>query len=115
MTSIAISQTQSFATPRRMLTVRVPIIAWNFLLLAVMAVLGGWYLVEVNGTMGRGYETSDAQRRIAVLESQVRINQVKLTQGETVGNLTAQATALGMVPVGNVEYVGIPTAGVAIR
>jgi hypothetical protein len=115
MTSIAISQTQSFASPRRVFAVRVPIIAWNVLLLAVLAVLGGWYLVEVNGTMGRGYETSDAQRQIAALESRVRTNQVKLTQAETVGNLTAQATALGMVPVGNVEYVGIPTSGVALR
>jgi len=42
-------------------------------------------------------------------------NEIKLTQSETVSNLTAQAASLGMVPVGSVEYISRPSSGVALR
>lgn len=116
MTATTLAQSQSFAVPRRQtFSVRISLVVWNMLLLGIIAALGAWYLVQVNATMDRGYKIRDAQNQLTALETTERSNQVKLTELETVSNLTAQAAALGMVPVGSVEYVSRPTGGVAFR
>lgn len=116
MTTFTIAQSRSFEVPqRRTLSVRLPMSLWNVFFLGVIALLGVWYLVQVNITMSKGYQIRDLQNQVTVAEGVARANQVKLTELETVSNLTAQATALGMVPVGSVEYVTRPSSGVAIR
>ena len=116
MTTLTLAQARSFEVPqRRTLAVRLPLSLWNTLLLGVIAMLGVWYLVQVNITMSKGYQIRDMENQVAAAQSVARSNQVKLTELETVSNLTAQATAIGMVPVGSVEYVTRPTSGVALR
>jgi hypothetical protein len=116
MTATTLAQSQSFAVPRRAtFSVRISLTVWNMFLVGIVAVLGAGYLVQVNTTMDRGYKIRDAQGQLNALETVARSNQVKLTELETVSNLTAQAAALGMVPVGSVEYISRPTSGVALR
>jgi hypothetical protein len=115
MTTLTLAKAQSFEVPQRHgFAIRVPVAFWNILLLGVIAALGAWYLVQVNVTMSNNYRIRDAQKQVAAAESATRSSQIKLTQLETVSNLTAQATALGMVPVGTVEYV-TRQAGMALR
>jgi hypothetical protein len=116
MTTFTINQSRSFEVPQRpTLAVHLPLSLWNAVLVGIVAVLGIWYLVQVNVTMSKNYQIRDAQNQVAAAETVARSNQIKLTELETVSNLTAQATALGMVPVGSVEYVTRPSSGVAFR
>ena len=116
MTTFTLAQSRSFEVPQRQtLAVRLPLSLWNTLLLGVVAMLIVWYLVEVNVTMSKNYQIRDLNKQVATAQSVARSNQVKLTELETVSNLTAQATAIGMVPVGSVEYVTRPVSGVAFR
>lgn len=116
MSNIALTATvPHLVSSRRSLGRRIPLVVWNILLLAAVITLGALYLVRVNTTMAYGYEIRDAERRLNELRSEVRLNQVKLSEIEAVGNLTAQAQSLGMVPVGQVEYIAGPNMGVARR
>jgi hypothetical protein len=94
---------------------RIPLAVWNGALLAIVIGLGVVYLIEVNRTVAHGYQIRDAESRVMQLRTETRSNQVKLSEIEAMGNLTAQAQTLGMVPVGQVEYVSKPTSGVAMR
>ena len=116
MTTLSLAHSQSFAVPaRRIGIMRVPLIFWNSFLLAVVAVLGICYLIQVNLTMSRGYQIRETEQKVEDLKMQARSGQIKLSEMETVGNLTALADSLGLVPVGKVEYVTKPTSGVAMR
>jgi len=94
---------------------RVPLAVWNAALILVAIVLAGCYLVQVNSIMAHGYQIRDAERELGKLRTEVRSNQIKLSEIEAMGNLTAQAQSLGMVPVGQVDYITRPNAGVALR
>lgn len=116
MTTLTLARSQSFAVPnRRSFAAHLPLAVWNVVLLAVVVAMGAWYLAQVNLTMSRGYELRDAESHMAELKTTARLNQIKLTEMEAVGNLTSQATALGMVPVGGVEYISKSNSGVALR
>lgn len=115
MTLTTLAQSRSFEVPQRSgFALRLSIPLWNIMLIGLIAVLGAWYLIEVNAAMDKGYRIRDANSRLSALQAQARSNEVKLTEMETVSNLTSQATALGMVPVGSVEYVN-RTTGMALR
>jgi hypothetical protein len=116
MTFATLTQSRSFAVPRRSaLSIRFSPSLINIVLLGTAAVLGVWYLAQVNATLDKGYKIRETQKQVRELEAQARSGEIKLTEMETVSNLTAQAAALGMVPVGTVEYVSKTTPGVAIR
>jgi 2-iminoacetate synthase ThiH len=55
------------------------------------------------------------QNQLTAVQTVEHANEIKLTESETVSNLTAQAASLGMVPVGTVEYIARPASGVAMR
>jgi hypothetical protein len=116
MTVATLAQSRSFVVPRRSaFGIRFSPSFANVILLGVAAVLGIWYLAQVNVTIDKGYKIREAEKQAAELQSQARSNEIKLTEMETVSNLTAQAAALGMVPVGTVEYVSRGKPGMAIR
>jgi len=116
MTNLTFSRSQSFEVPQRIdVAVRLSPALANTALLAVAALLAVWYLVQVNLTMSKNYQIRDAQASLSKVETVARANQIKLSEYETVSNLTSQAAALGMVPVGTVEYVTRPVSGVALR
>ena len=116
MTVATLAQSRSFDVPRRStFSLRFSPSLVNVILLGVAAVLGAWYLAQVNATIDKGYKIRDAQKQVSELQSQARADEIKLTETETVSNLTAQAAALGMVPVGTVEYVSRQGGGVALR
>jgi len=116
MTNFTFSQSNSFEVPhRKTLAIRLPMAFWNITLIGIAAILCVWYLVQVNVTMSNNYQIRDARSRLSAAEMVARSNQTKLTELETVSNLTAQAQAIGMVPVGSVEYVTRPVNGVALR
>jgi thiamine biosynthesis protein ThiC len=114
MTSISIAH--SCALPvRRHHVARVPVYVWNILVVAAIASLGVAYLVRVNETLSASYEIRAAEERIEKFGAAVRANQIKIAELSTVDSLTAQASALGMVPVSGVEYVTVSHPGVAMR
>jgi hypothetical protein len=88
---------------------------WNAALLAVVIIMAALYLIQINTVMAHGYQIRDAERELGKLRTEVRSNQIKLSEIEAMGNLTAQAVALGMVPVGQVDYITRPNVGVALR
>jgi hypothetical protein len=116
MTVAAFSQSQSFAVPRRsVFRIRISATLVNIILLVAAAALGVGYLVQVNATIDKGYKIREARQQVSELQAQARSSEIKLSEMETVSNLTAQAAALGMVPVGTVEYVARDRSGVALR
>lgn len=116
MINFTFNQSTSFEVPhRKTLAIRLPLAFWNIALIAIAAILCVWYLVQVNVTMSNNYQIRDARTRLSAAEMVTRSSQTKLTELETVGNLTAQAQAIGMVPVGSVEYVTRQVNEVALR
>jgi len=116
MTTFTLARSQSFEVPvRRTLAVRLSPAVYNTVLIAIAALLGVWYLVQVNVTMSNSYQIRGLQDKLAAAQTAAHANAIKLTESETVSNLTAQAASFGMVPVGTVEYVTRPTSGVALR
>jgi len=116
MTTFTLARAQSFEVPvRRTIAVRLSPAVYNTALLAIAALLGIWYLVQVNVTMSKNYQIRDMQNQLAAVQTVAHANEIKLTESETVSNLTAKAASLGMVPVGSVEYVTRPSSGVAFR
>jgi len=116
MTTFTLARAQSFEVPvRRTIAVHFSLSAINTAIIAIVALLGVWYLVQVNLTMSKNYQIRDMQNQLAAVQTVAHANEIKLTEAETVSNLTAQAASLGMVPVGTVEYVTRPSSGVAFR
>jgi len=116
MTTFTLARSQSFEVPHRpSIAVHFSLSAINTAFLAVVAALGVWYLVQVNLTMSKNYQIRDMQNQLAAVQTVAHANEIQLTESETVSNLTAEATQLGMVPVGSVEYVTRPSSGFALR
>jgi len=116
MTVLSLAQSAPVPLARRRgVLSRIPRAVWNGALLVVGIALVALYLVEVNRTVSYGYRIREAEKRVGELRTEVRANAIKLSERERVGNLTAQAASLGMVPVGSVEYVNTSTTGVALR
>jgi len=116
MTTFTLARSQSFEVPvRRTIAVHFSLSAINMAILATVALLGVWYLVQVNLTMSKNYQIRDMQNQLTAVQTVEHANEIKLTESETVSNLTAEASSLGMVPVGSVEYITRPTSGVAMR
>jgi hypothetical protein len=116
MTTFTLSRAQSFEVPQRTtIAVRLSPVVWNTALIAIAALFGVWYLVQVNLNMSKNFQVNDLQNQLAAVQTVEHANEIKLTQSETVSNLTAQAASLGMVPVGSVEYISRPSSGVALR
>ncbi len=116
MTTACLSQSHSYALPvRRGVFARVPVVAWNILAVALIAGFGIAYLAEVNKSLSMGYEINEVQKQVDTGAATVRANEIKLSEYSTVGNLTTQAAAIGMVPASAVEYVTVARTGVAMR
>jgi hypothetical protein len=116
MTTLTLARSQSFEVPTRpSIAVHFSLSVINTALLVFVAALGIWYLVQVNLTMAKNYQIRDMQNQLAAAQTVAQANEITLTEFETVNNLTAEATSLGMVPVGTVEYITQPTSGMAMR
>jgi uncharacterized membrane-anchored protein len=116
MNFAAFNQTSTLASPARtFFGVRFSATAANVALLFLTAVLGVWYLSAVNSSMSKRYEVRETQKEVSRLEAVVRSNQAKLSELNTVGNLTAQAQSIGMVPAGTAEYVTRFNSGLSLR
>ena len=115
MSIATLTSTMPHIASSRGLVRRIPLVVWNGLLISIVIGLGALYLMEVNKTVARGYAIRETERQVMQLRTQVRSNQIKLSEIEAMGNLTSQAQTLGLVPVGRVEYVERTTGGVAMR
>jgi cell division protein FtsL len=116
MTTACLAQSNSYALPaHRSFFSRIPVLAWNILVVSLIAVFGIAYLAQVNKTLSTSYEINEVQKKVDTATTAMRANEIKLSEYSTVDNLTTQASAIGMVPTSGVEYVTVARTGVAMR
>ena len=116
MTTACLSQSQSYALPvHHSFFARVPVLAWNILVVTLIAGFGIGYLAQVNKTISTSYEINEVQKQVDAATIVTRANEIKISENSTVDNLTTQASAIGMVPTSSVEYVTVARTGVAMR
>jgi hypothetical protein len=116
MTTACLAQSNAYPLPaHRSFFARIPVLAWNILVVTLIAGFGIAYLAQVNKTLSTSYEMNDVQKQVDVATAATRANEIKLSEYSTVDNLTTQAAAIGMVPTSGVEYVTVAQARVAMR
>lgn len=80
--------------------------------LFVLAVV---YLIQLNVVAAKGFALKTTERRVAELAEQHKKLQVELAQKESLTGLTEGVSALGLVPVKQVEYIRSSADPVAVR
>ncbi|OGL73501.1 hypothetical protein A3F28_01845 [Candidatus Uhrbacteria bacterium RIFCSPHIGHO2_12_FULL_57_11] len=101
------SKTRSFVLPP------LPII--QSVLIALLAILGIAYLIELNLISQRGFEARRLEKRLGYLHETNTKLQLKLAELESINGIQERIAELGMVPVGPVEYVSAGATVVARR
>ena len=113
------AQTETALRPSKRAPFRWPfkfnmVTAGAFLFICAVGV-GCAYLILSNHLISQGFTLNTAKTRVAELTKQNQELELAVMQGESYERVSGRIAALGMVAVGNVEYVEIKNSGVAMR
>lgn len=81
------------------------LMAWNIAFLTLSAVMGAFYIVQVNLATSKGYDLRRVERRVDALRTENMILQDKIATMSSMQSLNARASELGFVPVERLEFV----------
>ncbi len=87
----------------------------RILLCVITALVGILYVLQVNSISVKGYEISDLQKKIALLEQDRERLDVEIAQYRSMGSIHERVKSLDMVAVGNVTYITPVGTAVALR
>ena len=87
----------------------------NMLIVATVIALFVAYLGLNNAAAARGFEIRETEHRISELKEQKKRLDLEVVEHKAMRNIESQVSALGLVPVSSVDYVGIGPASVAVR
>ena len=77
----------------------------NLVVLSLLLVTGVGYLVQVNSTLTKGYAIRDLETKISQLQAQGSELKLSALELESMQNVQAKVDQLGMVAVGDVDYL----------
>jgi hypothetical protein len=80
----------------------------NISVLCLIAIMGAFYLVQVNRATTKGYEIRDLEKRINVLEEDTRKAELEVAELQSLDSIEQRMETLGMVPVERIQYVKVP-------
>lgn len=86
---------------------------FNFGLYAVIAVIGAFYLININDLTVSGFALRDLKSRVATLASVKLENEEAVNSAQSYHALSSRTKNLNMVAIGDVEYLTVGS-GVAM-
>ncbi|NCN99660.1 hypothetical protein GW920_00835 [Candidatus Falkowbacteria bacterium] len=85
----------------------------NFALLAVIMIMGSFYLVNINHLTVQGFVLRNLKTQVAELQSNNLDKEEAVNQAQSYNALTARTPELNMVAIGNVEYLAASNLAMA--
>lgn len=79
----------------------------------IVCIFGLSYLALINSTASKGYELSRLERRIEELKRENKKLEVKITELQSLGNISKRISQLDMVPSSDISYLKSITPYVA--
>ena len=77
----------------------------NLIVLGLLLVTGVGYLVQVNGAVAKGYAIREMETKISQLQAQGSELKLSALELESMQNVQAKVDQLGMVAVGDLDYL----------
>jgi len=87
----------------------------NLGLLGIIISLGACYLVNMSNLTVQGFALQDLKSQMVVLESEKAANEETVNSIQSYYSLNERTKNLGMVAIGNVEYLAVASPVVAKR
>jgi len=87
----------------------------NLAFLVLFAVIGTGYLVVINSITSKGYQIEKIESKIADLRSNFRDLSVDLSYKQSMNNVLANVSQLGMVEADKIDYISAPSTMVFNR
>ncbi|MBI5655174.1 hypothetical protein HZC53_06010 [Candidatus Uhrbacteria bacterium] len=81
------------------------LVGWNMFLAVLTMVCGMVYIVQVNASTSKGYELSQAEKRVDSLKVETLSLQNKAATLTSLQQLSARAAELGLKPVDGIDFV----------
>lgn len=83
----------------------------NVVVLGLILVIGLMYIVQVNGSVSKGYDIRDLESRIDEIRLQNQVLELKVAENRSMAAIDERVNMLGMVQANTPEFVtaGAPT------
>ena len=87
----------------------------NIVIVVCIAVVGLFYLLEVNQATTKGYKMRDLEKKIQQVEDANNKLELEVTELQALNNIQERVKSLGMVPTDKVKYIKTPDSSVAVK
>lgn len=113
MTAVITTKRPNYITGRTEISKRLNLKLVNLVLGAVVFLIGGYYLVNINDLTVKGFALRELKSEATMLTSENLDQETKVMNLQSYGNLNEKVKKLNMVAVGEVEYLTINQTALA--
>ena len=100
---------------KRVRRMKVKIKTLNIIAVTLFFVIGFYYLIQINNLVVKGYQIKELEKKISQLKLESERLELETLQLQSMGNIEEGVEKLGMVAVGEIEYLVPISPAVAIR
>jgi hypothetical protein len=105
MTAMITTKRPNYATGRTEVSKRLNLKLVNFFLGGLIALIGGFYLVNINDLTVKGFALRELKSEGTILTGENLDSEAKVMNLQSYNNLSEKVKKLDMVAVGEVEYL----------
>jgi len=107
MTAVITTKRPNYATGRTEVSKRLNLRLVNLFLGALVVLIGGYYLVDINDLIVKGFALRELKSQGTILASENLDQETKVMNLQSYSNLNNKIKKLNMVAVGEVEYLTV--------
>jgi hypothetical protein len=107
MTAVITTKRPNYATGRTEVSKRLNLRLVNLFLGALVVLIGGYYLVDINDLIVKGFALRELKSQGTILASENLDQETKVMNLQSYSNLNDKIKKLNMVAVGEVEYLTV--------
>jgi len=107
MTAVITTKRSNYMTGRTEVSKRLNLKFVNIFLGSLIAIIGGYYLVNINDLTVKGFALRELKSEATILTSENLDSETKVMNLQSYNNLNEKVKKLNMVAVGEVEYLTI--------
>lgn len=113
MTAVITTKRPNYVTGRTEISKRLNLRLVNLFLGAILFLIGGYYLVNINDLTVKGFALRELKSEATILTSENLDKETKIMNLQSYGKLNEKVKKLNMVAVGEVEYLTVSQAALA--
>lgn len=107
MTAVITTKRPNYATGRTEVSKRLNLRLVNLVLGGLVLIIGGYYLVNINDLIVKGFALRELKSQATILASENLDSEAKVMNLQSYSNLNDKIKKLNMVAVGEVEYLTV--------